>query len=182
MRPCVVDVFYDTVLDDLLEAIDWSFARKDTGAMALLSETDADGVQPVQGWDYLYSKPSGCIKVREVFEDGGAMVSEYVRSESQNFEELANPTNGVACIASNIEDAYGKYTFRVTDTSQYPGYFRKALASALAEAIVMPLTQKDSLLNAMTAAAFKALSEAARKNGGRDNKPAPKTSKYIEAR
>lgn len=178
----LVAAVYEDVLEEVLELVAWPFANKDSGALALVGEVDADGIQPVQGWDYLYAIPNGCVKVRSVFPDGGAFVSDQEKTTHQNFEEVTHPTSGATVIATDVEDAYSKFTARVTDTARYTPAFRKLLISALANAMCLTITQKQDLADRMEARYERAKSEAARISKGRENPKQVKTSGYIEAR
>ena len=179
-----VAAVYDQSVLEMLEAPpDWSFARKHSGALALLSEVDLDtGIQPVQGWDYLYAIPSNCVKVRKVFEDGGAHLSPQDRADKQNFEEIVHPTSAVTCIATDIEDAYSWFTAKITDPTQFSPSFVAALKAKLAMELVLPLTQKETLFASMERRFLGAISEGIRINTTRDNPKKTESCGYIDAR
>lgn len=176
-----VNAVYTPTLLEVLEARDWTFARKQE-ALALIAEVDSDGVQPVQGYDYLYAMPNQCVKVRRVFLDGQAHSTVQDQSQKQNFEEVEDPTSHVTAIATDVEDAYCYFTSKVEDVARFNPAFVKCLAAALASELCLPLTQDRNLAAGMMSLYQQRLSEASRISAGRENPKNPRTSGYIDFR
>lgn len=173
-------VYTPTVLE-VLEANDWTFARKQE-TMTLVGEEDSDGAQPIQGWDYLYAIPNLCIKVRTVFEDGGAYVTVQQKDKVQNFEEVVHPNSNITVIASDVQDALCYFTSRVEDPSQFSPSFVKCLAAALAAEVALPITMDKDIAGNMANLSQYRLLNAASTNSKRENKKQPKSGGYIDCR
>ena len=168
-------VLWTPTLEEVLGACEWGFARRIV-ELTLISETE-DGVQPIQGWDYIYAMPASCLVVRKVFPDG-----EADRREPYKFTEVMEPDTKAKSIATDVEEAFAEYTYKVTDTTQFDAAFVQALSSKLAAALAMPLTGDKQLAQMMAANYAQAISEAQKRNYGRVNPKVTKGSSYLDAR
>ena len=170
-----VNAVYPPVLEDVLTALDWGFARKQA-KLALVAKADSAGVQPVDGWDYLYAQPSDCLKVRRVHAQGLAY-----KEPADEFTEFQDPA-GKTALASNVEDAWCRYTARVTDTTKFDAPFVKALAAALAEELAMPLTSDLQKASAMATLKHQRVSEAKRLNITRSREKQKSSNGIVDSR
>lgn len=117
--------FYDRALATALRDYPWQFARKQE-SLALLTKT-------VDGWDYLYAYPAGCVKVRKIY-----TAENYDLFGGESFD-LFN-VDGAQAIACNIEQAKAEFTGLVTDPALFDSQFESCLVYALASEVAMPLT------------------------------------------
>lgn len=117
--------FYDRALATALRDFPWQFAKRQTG-LALLTTT-------VDGWDYLYSYPTNCAKIRRIY------IAENYDADEESPFELFNQS-GVLVVACNLENAKAEYTALVTDTTLFDASFEGALVYALAAELAIPLT------------------------------------------
>lgn len=159
---------FELVRDSVLRAHDWSFASK-TDALAMLSET-------IIGWDYLYTKPVNCLFVRRVFNLGNE--KEEVPTE---FEELKSPL-GIKAIATDIDEAYAKYTVKITDPNDYDSNFVEAFSYKIASVLAKPLTGDMAIMTEMERLYNTSLPEAKRVNKSGGYKKPSTYSSYLSAR
>jgi hypothetical protein len=154
--------------DQVLESADWNFARK-TEALALIADEES------LEWDYIYQRPAKCIKVRRVFNE-----TTIDLDKKDDHEEMIAPTSGAQAIGADIEEAYAKYTYQVTDTSTFPIGFIKALAANMAATSAKALTGDNRPDLAQLFQALVSVARAANGNEGKakDNRPSP----YEDAR
>ena len=113
-----VRTWYDDARKEVLAAHNWTFARR-TAALALHTEPATDS------WLYRYAKPSNCIAMRKVVVEGSKRGQPY---------ELAL-VGEEETILTNVESAYGVYTFDVESTSLFSPLFKSALRYLLAHYI-----------------------------------------------
>lgn len=132
--------FYDNARDATLAEFPWGFAKR-VGALTAISDP------PSTGWTYLYAYPTQAIAVHSVgllqrqaasvypddYFNARTVYQPYVAPNP--WEQLGYTTSGgadVTCIGSDVEDAYARWTRRVTDESKFPPLFVDALAWRLA--------------------------------------------------
>lgn len=170
-----VNAVYTPVLEDVLTALDWGFARKQA-KLALVGQTSTAGVQPVDGWEYLYAQPSDCLKARRVHAQGHAY-----KDPPDEFLEFQDPS-AKAALASNVESAWCRYTARVTDTTKFDAPFVKAFAAALAEELAMPLTSDVQKASGMAQLKHQRVSEAKRLNITRSRDKQKSSNGFVDSR
>lgn len=115
----VANPAYDPVLDEVLEAYDWSFASK-RQALTLLSET------PAFGYARIFDLPNDYIAVRETY-------PAYAKYKIEDAGLLTNSSSMAI-----------RYTYRVTDPNKYTPQFSKLLELRLAAEICYTITQDES--------------------------------------
>lgn len=134
----------DSVRDLVLRDTDWPMARK-TIALALLNES------PLR-WAYAYQYPSDAVAVRAVTGDWAFKSTDLAtRLRHDNFTPQPEP--GVPfdieflgdgrAIVTDLPEAYGIYTKRITDLSQWDVLMRTALEWLLASRIAIPVVGGD---------------------------------------
>ncbi len=122
--------FYEHTRDTLLQAYPWRFAGK-TQALAPLTND-----KPGQ-WAYAYKRPNDCLKVRWVRPRYSADDFPLSKQEEISFPyEVEGET-----IYCNVEAAFLRYTFLLTDPTKYSPLFVEALAWALTVRLAMPMTR-----------------------------------------
>lgn len=114
-------VYYDILVDRVLEAHHWDFAK--TWVVLAL---DAGYVFVDDQYEYAYQKPADFIRFSRM--ENKASIFE-VRGET---------------IVSNLEDAEIEYIKRVSDSTLYPPHFVSALHSLLRAHLAIPLARKSS--------------------------------------
>lgn len=116
---------YKHVRDLFLEAFEWSFNTAYT-QLALLS-----GVIHPQ-FDYVYQLPSDCVYARQLIDSGGN-ISSLVK-----WEQFGDR------IATNIEDAWLRYSKEITSSGSFPLYFVEAVAAQMASDLAPAIVQDKS--------------------------------------
>jgi hypothetical protein len=119
--------FFNMARDAVLRAHEWNFAEKEE-ALALISD------ETLTGWEYLYVVPAKCLKIRSVFTEDTLEIP-----EPQPFKIGLSPVTAVKAIATDLEDAYIKYTRQVDDPSLWDPLFVMALSFYLAWLLAAPL-------------------------------------------
>lgn len=165
-----INAIFNTERDIVLKGCDWNFARK-TEALALLADSSLE-------WDYVYQRPAKCLQVRRIFSEVTASPTE----EGDAKHEEAVSSSGSQAILTDIEDAYMKYTYQVTDVSVMPADFAEALAFKLAASSAMALTGEKSLRADMTQFYMGALGIARKANGNEGKSAVEPQSQYLDAR
>lgn len=124
--------WYTTTRDVVLSKLDWNFSR--------VHLTLASSGTPPSRWAYSYAYPSDCLKFRGF--DWGSPLP-YPLCLSMDFEVGSDGTNRF--IYSNIPQAIGVYSQRVTDPNRFEPAFAFAFSVALAAMTALPLTNKLDL-------------------------------------
>lgn len=127
--------FY-TVRDALLAEFNWNFSRR-VEVMALRTET------PPPGWAYAFSYPSKCIRVRQIWIQPPPATLPPVRFEVGGLEDSGG--NDVVAIFANVSEGYVQYTRRIENAELFSAGFVLALSWRLAEAIALPITNRESI-------------------------------------
>lgn len=165
-----INAIFDQCADEVLQAAHWNFATK---IEALAKLVDAVPF----GWTYIYAFPANCLSIQRLFNESTALSPNPAR-----FRELVAPTSGGRALVADIDLAYAEFTYRVTDTTQYPPAFVKALAHKLAADLALPLTADKQIANGMEQKYQALVSEAKRMNYSEVLPKDNRTSKYLDAR
>lgn len=130
-RQC--NLHFEQAREFVLESHPWRFAEK---RVALASLTDPDDEWD---WEYAYQYPNDCVQPIEILPE--------LRVEGPRipFEVSINNTLSEKVILTDEQQAYLKYTSRVTNAALYPASFVQAFAWYLAILIALPLTGKKSI-------------------------------------
>lgn len=164
-----VNSVFDHCVDEVLKSCDWNFARK-TEALALLADESLE-------WDYVYQRPAKCLAVRKIFSEVAPDPNPVAKHE-----EMISPESGSQAIGADLEDAYVKFTYQVSDISTWPPDAVAALALKIAHLCAFALTGEKSVRTEMGQLFFVAVSQAKANNGNEGNFKSEPTSQYIDAR
>lgn len=122
--------FYDQVIEELLRDFPWSFATTfDTLALV--------ATQPNADWLYSYRLPAACVRFRRIL--SGVRVDSWATRIPYR---LARDSQGPV-ILTDLPDAQGEWTARITDESQFPADFAECAALYLAGLIAPRVTKGD---------------------------------------
>lgn len=164
------NLIYDDVRDAVLRDHEWGFATKINTLSELADET-------IPGWDYLYTYPASCLKIRKVYADG-----ESPKPEPIEYREMLSPDTLQKVIVANENPAYAEYTYKITDTTVYDPKFVEALALKLASELSKSLTGNIDNSVKFLQLYQVAISDAKRLNKEESNYNIKKESTYLEAR
>lgn len=128
-RQC--NLLYPTARDYILRKHPWNFAEK-TVALSLTGTPPPD-------WLYRYQYPGDCVNVLEIL-TGDRSVSPAVP-----FRVVAGDDLNSKVILSDKDEAYLRYTARVTNASVYDASFVQLLSWYMAVVLAMPITGKKSV-------------------------------------
>lgn len=132
-------IFYADARDAVLRAHPWKFAQKRV-ALALLSGNPLD-------WSYKYQYPTDCVMALEIHD---AVFSRTAGDPYPFTPAVADDLNSKV-ILTDKEDAYLKYTARVTNPTLFDTLFVQTLGWYMAFLLAKPLTGKDKIeANALT--------------------------------
>lgn len=126
--PAANDV-YSNLLDDLLRQHLWNFATK-REKLGQLSTA------PTFGFDHAYAVPSDWIRTVSAHPSDGL----YDRMVYK--EELVA---GVRAIVTSADEVFLRYVSRVTDPNLWSADFRRAMVSALARDLAVPVANSNTL-------------------------------------
>lgn len=121
-RARLSQIMYEYVRDLFLEDYEWTFNTEYVQLALLSAETHPQ-------YDYVYSVPSDCLYARQILDDSG-VVSSLVKWELFSKK-----------IATNVENAWLRYSKAITSTGYFPMYFVEALAAQLAIELAPAITQ-----------------------------------------
>lgn len=143
---------WNIALKETLRAADWGFARV-TVALAESGTFDP----AANGYRYAYVMPVECAALRIIF---NAYTTDMEKGEK--YERAYDPTNNEELILTDVEDAYAKYTYIVTDVTLFDPSFVTSFGYRLAAEIAVPLIGKEDTAADMIKLFTSSLSDAAR--------------------
>ena len=144
-----VQNIYDELRDDLTRKHSWNFATKRL-KLAQLTE------EPAFGFDHAYPLPSDWIKTMSVHDnDDGAGTIVY------KTEQVASQI----CIATDADEVFLRYVSRQIDVNLMPLDFRRALITALARDLAIPVANSNTLRREMADEARQAVAGARSRDG-----------------
>ena len=117
----VVRTYWDAVVDEVLRAHKWSFAKK---MKALAADADYDMVD--DRYAYAYVKPA-----------------DYIRMSRMNVTGTLFQVRGDHLL-TNVSPFIVEYIYRHENAIRWPSYFYMALAAQLASFIAVPLAGKGT--------------------------------------
>jgi hypothetical protein len=123
-------VFYTICRDVVLRDYRWPFATE----MAALNLIEAD---PNEEWAYSYRYPTDCLLFRRIL-SGQRNDTHTSRTPYRIGKDSAGKL-----IFSDMSEAWGEYTVKVTDTQFFPPDFTLAMSYRLASYIAARLTAGD---------------------------------------
>lgn len=130
-----MNLFFDSVRDELLRSHPWNFAKKRRNDMSELGDS------PTFGFDHAYALPSDFLR----------LLSFNTESDDNYRLELVvdSAGNETRCLATDADEADIVYVARITDTAIYDPMFTQALAAALAAATAMQITNSGTVTTKM---------------------------------
>lgn len=164
------DLWYDYSRRQVLEAYNWSFARK---RLVLATHSDAP---PELTWAYRYQYPSDCIKARFIENPLGPT------ADAVPFE-IENSLDGtVKTILTNMDDATLVYTFDLTATNLFSAHFVECLSHAIAFHIALALTGKRTIKSDMLTVYNRLILSAPAQNANEQVEEPPRDADWIRGR
>lgn len=144
-RARLSQITYQHVRDLYLEDYEWSFNTKYIQLGLLANVTHPK-------YTYVYQVPSDCLYARQILNELGVV-------DSRIMWELFN-----SYIATDIEDAWLRYSQIVTNSNTFPKYFVEAVASQVAAELAPSIVQDKKRYDELTARAEFRLSRAIEKD------------------
>ncbi len=128
-------------------------------------------------WLYGYAYPANCLAMNKVYTE--ATLDPAI---GEDFREVYDHVNNVKIIVANVEEAYGEYTYLISDTTLFDSSFAKSMGYRLASDLAIPLIGDRALAESMEKKFIVAASECNRLNSYEQRKQAVQKSKFIDAR
>jgi len=122
--------WYTPARMQVLEAFDWSFARK-RDDMAL------HGDDPPDQWTYRYQYPADCIAMRRIWNPVGEAADAVPFS--------LETSGGTKSVLTDLDEAVAIYTYDVTDSGLFSLHFSLTLSYLIGSYIAMSLTGKRTI-------------------------------------
>ena len=168
----MLDLWYPRKRDALLESFPWSFARKYASLGAVLDDGTGEVWEDL--WDYAYTYPADCLKIRRFVVDVGTGL--YATGDEAWYRYRPRPApfevkmhGAVKAIFTDVpvDCADIEYTAAVTDASTFTEEFASLLAwvvaAELSEGLAVDTRRADRALfmaqQAMYAAAASVTNE-----------------------
>lgn len=170
-------VWYDYSRQLILEAYDWSFARKRLGLALhgdVISETATDPLAGV--WGFRYQYPQDCIKARKIQNPNAPP------SDSTPFEVETSLNGEQKTILTNMEGAVLVYTFDQKGTELFSSMFVLAFSHLLASQIAWSLTGKRKVGLDQFSLYQGVLIGATAADANEAVEPAPRDAEWIRGR
>ena len=133
----VINLWYDYSRLEVLEAFDWSFARRRLVLATLVLGIAEDA------WSFRYQYPADCVAFRAIAGADASNVDLTVDTFPYTIE--MSDDQSVKTILTDVEDAVGIYTFDQEVTTFFSSHFVNTLSRLLAHRIAMELTGKKSI-------------------------------------
>jgi hypothetical protein len=139
---------YKTIVDQVLRAYAWNFARTKSAALTLVGGTSSDPVDP--DWGYSYALPSNCLRVLRVLDPIGGRRRQTI-SKPIPFQVQQDDTPRDVLYTNEPEEVHqASDPIRVEYIRRVPcpgrvtdAVFRQCLVYRLAAAIAKPLGKDD---------------------------------------
>lgn len=123
----VANQFWEQCRDDVFSEHRWPFANVQVN-LALVTDE-------ISGWEFVYGYPAKCARLFNVFNEG--TISE---KDIQEFEVVYISSSNKRVVCTNLDEAIGEYTYKVSDTSIWDSKFITAfsyrLASEMAHSLI----------------------------------------------
>lgn len=129
--------YYQIALDTLLEAADWSFARR----RVELVEAPANERDDI--WAYAYSLPTDFLGVATILQSGVTESTILTNPDVLPVFELARDIQGNQILYTNEQSAILSYSARVADTTKFTRSFSIAFGWHLASMLAGPLVRGE---------------------------------------
>lgn len=181
-------LWYAQTRDEVEQLFPWPFAR----AYATLVLNDAgDGEAWEHEWDFAYTYPSDCLKVRRFVSDlvapwpwgAYALPAPHILM-GRGFEYVIRQHAGVKVILTNVRESEAKieYTKQVTTVMLFDPLFTAGLVFLLSSRLAAPLAV-DASMEARALAQFQEWHRAAASTAINEETPYPRPrSGYASAR
>jgi hypothetical protein len=170
--------YWDPARRLTLAGHDWEFALA-VKLMALSSTYPTQGPNNLYAarWIYAYAAPSNAVAVWHVYNE-----ATIDKSVGEDFRSVYDDTNNQLIILTNCVDAYGEYTFDLSDTTLWSPTFIDAFSYVLAGKMAPQLTGDDSIGDSLIKKGLIATSEAERMSSYESQITEVKSSSYEDAR
>jgi hypothetical protein len=179
-------IFYDDVLEEILKARHWPFAKK-FATLALVEE------DPTVEWKYAYRYPSDCLEVRRIIDDSvsssnldelGGDRSTPERTGDYHEPYVIGQDDSGLLIYTNKDTAQIEYTIRVESIVRWPSDFKMALSFLLGFYVAPVLTGGDPFkMGARCFEMYKMkLEDAGANAGNEEQQKANPDSEFIRTR
>lgn len=127
-----LNIWYETVRDELQSLVDWNFNR--------VSQALAASGTPPARWASSYAYPSDCLRMRRLDFGGASWVA---GSPATGFEIASNGSG--TFLYCNEDRVSAVYAQRVTDPARFTPGFILAFVDCLAASVALAITQKADL-------------------------------------
>lgn len=171
-----INLWYDYSRLQVLEAFDWSFARKRVALAVLEVITDDSTDNQRFDWVYRYQYPSDCVAARKISNPSGKT------DDAVPFEVETTPDGSARSVLTDMEDAILIYTFDAEVAVLFTAHFVDTLAALIAHRIAFSLTGQRSTANDMLQLYNAMLSIAPAHNANEQVAPPAREAEWVRGR
>ncbi len=161
---------WDESLRFSLRSHDWGFA---TAVQALTLITTYTPL----GYQFAYFYSTACLALWHVYNEGT-----IDKDVGEEFRELYDPVNNQKVIVTDCEDAYGEFTYNLTDTALFDATFIDAFAYKIAAELAIALNNDKESAKSLIALFNGVISEAERMSTYENKQAKKKQNPYVDAR
>lgn len=161
--------WYDQCRQEVLEAHDWSFARK-RQTLALHGDAAPDQ------WSFRYQYPTGCLKMRRIWNPLGE------DADHIPYELELQLDSEIPSILTDMEEAVGVFTLDQTRTTTFTPLFYTALSHLIASRMAMTLTGKSKIRDDNSIAFQRYINWAGSADANEEKKAPPREAEWIRER
>jgi hypothetical protein len=160
---------YEPLRDSVLRGSAWNFAT----AIEQLAPLDEE----VPGWNFLYTEPNRCLKIRKIFNETSLSDPRPV-----DHKLMLSPDTKTKSIATNLELAWCEFTYKVTDPNVYDPQFIEALSYRIGASLAQSLAGNIQLGQALLQMSMSISDKAVLENSKEGSQTKANYSSLIEAR
>ena len=172
------NIWWDPARRETLRGHDWPFATV-VKLLALSSTYPTQGPNNLYAarWTYAYTLPSNAVACWHIYSE-----QSKDKTVGDDFRAMYDDTNNQLVVLTNTVDAYGEYTFDLSDTTLFNSDFIVAFSYILAGRMAPALIGDDNIADNMLKKGMIAISEAERMSSYESQTTETKSSSYEDAR
>jgi len=153
--------------DMLLQVYSWEWASEFVALGALTNDM-------ASRWGYKYSRPAGCMKVREISDYGGP-------KRNSGHDSIRHEATGNA-IYCDLYEAYCWYVKEQGEVGVWPNYFIEAVAADVAMRCIASITKRPALALEQAKQSKQIIGMAVGVDANESNNPPDFVPEFILAR
>lgn len=172
----VIRRYFRMTLDTMLGKHEWGFTTQ-YSPLSLMDDSF-----PVYGFKFAYRLPADCHTLRVIAENGAFPHAKQYEFEKSKFKEVYSGTERI--IYTNVPNAHGEYTTRISMDAPFPVHFGRGLSHLLALDIAPQLITNNfpKVKNELITTSRNEVSSAIAEDLGRETQMEDSPTPFISCR